>query len=30
MFYYHTDADKKQIEEYVNYLEIRNHKMLRI
>ena len=30
IFYYHTDVDKKQIEEYVNYLEIGNYKMLRI
>lgn len=30
IFYYHTDVNKKQIEEYVNYLEIGNYKMLRI
>ena len=30
VFYYHTDADKKQIEEYVNYSKIGNHKILKI
>lgn len=30
IFYYHTDVDKKQIEESVNYSKIGNHKMLRI
>ena len=30
IFYYHTDVDKKQIEEYINYSKIGNHKMLRI